>query len=137
MGRAARTAAGVLTAVAVVGVMLLIPVLSEVRRDNRRDERRERAAARAADIKRVNAIQRPRVATGDRDDPAAPAQQRRRIRAAAVEDLRARILADSRGRRGLNRARSVRCVGPPGTGIPNAIWTAPAGGTRAPRSPPG
>ena len=82
MGRGARIAAGVLAAAAVVGVILLIPVLSDVRRDNREDERRERAAARAADIKRVNAIQRPRAATTDRDDPSAPAQQRRRIRAA-------------------------------------------------------
>ena len=114
MGRGARIAAGVLTAAAVVGVILLIPVLSDVRRDNREDERRERAAARAADIKRVNAIQRPRAATADRDDPGAPAQQRRRIRAAVVEELRARILTDSRGRRGLNRARAVRCAGPPG-----------------------
>ena len=114
MGRGARIAAGVLLAAAVVGVILLIPVLAEVRRDNREDDRRERAAARAADIKRVNAIQRPRTATVDRDDPRAPEQQRRRIRSALIEELRARILSDSRGRRGLSRARAVQCAGPPG-----------------------
>jgi len=113
MGRGARIGAGVALAAAVAGVILLIPVLSDVRRDNRQDERRERAAARAADIRRVNAVQRPRTATTDRDDPAAPAQQRARIRAAAIETLRARILADSRGRRGVNRASSVQCAGPP------------------------
>ena len=113
MGRGARIGAGVALAAAVVGVILLIPVLSDVRRDNRQDDRRERAAARAAEIRRVNALQRPRTATTDREDPAAPAQQRARIRAAAIETLRARILADSRGRRGLHRARSVQCAGPP------------------------
>ena len=99
MGRGARMAAGVGAAVLVVGVILLIPVLSEVRRENRQEERRERAAALAADIKRVNAIQRPRTATGPRDDPSA-----------AVAALRARILVDSNGRRGLSRARRVECT---------------------------
>ncbi len=114
MGRGARIGAGVALASALIGLLLLIPVLARVRQDNREDERRERAALRAADIKRVNAIQRPRTATTDRDDPAAPAQQRRRIRAAAIETLRARILADSRHRRGVNPARRVQCAGPPG-----------------------
>jgi len=127
MGRGARIAAGVAAAVLVVGVILLIPVLAEVRKDNRDDERRERAAALAADIKRVNAVQRPRTATIDRDDPAAPAQQRRRIRAASIEELRARILADSRGRRGLNRARRVQCAGPPGDRAPQRDLDRPSG----------
>jgi len=99
MGRGARIGAGVAFGVLVVGVIALIPVLSEVRRENRETDRRERAAALAADIKRVNAIQRPRTATGPRDDPAG-----------AVAALQARILADSNGRRGLNRARRVECT---------------------------
>ncbi len=127
MGRGARIAAGVALAAAVVGVILLIPVLADVRRDNREDERRERAAARAADIRRVNAIQRPRTATTDRDDPAAPAHQRRRVRAAAIEALRARILTDSRGRRGVNRAKRVQCAGPPGDAEPERDLGRPSG----------
>lgn len=98
MGRGARIGAGVALAVAVIGVILLIPVLSDVRQDNREDERRERAALRAADIKRVNATQRPHTAAGPRNDPVA-----------ALAALRARILADSNERRGLNRARRVEC----------------------------
>ena len=99
MGRGARIAAGVVAGLMLVGVILLIPVLSDVRRDNRRDERRDRAAALRADIRRVHAIQRPRTATGPRNDPAA-----------ALSVLRARILADANGRRGLNRARRVECT---------------------------
>jgi len=49
------------------------------------------------------------------------------VRAAAVEELRARILADSRGRRGLNRARSVRCSGPPDEPRPERELTRPSG----------
>ena len=113
MGRGARIGAGVALGVLVVGVILLIPVLSEVRQDNREEERRDRAAARAADIKRVNAIQRPRTATTGRDDPSATEQQRRRVRAAAIETLTVKILADSRGRKGLNPAKRVQCAGPP------------------------
>ena len=99
MGRGARIGAGVAAAAVLVGVILLIPVLSEVRRDNREQERRERAAALRADIKRVNALQSPRTAMGPRDDPRA-----------AEAALRARILADSNSRRGLNRARRVQCT---------------------------
>jgi len=99
LGRGGRIALGVVALALAAGTAVLIPVLSEVRRENRAEERRERAAALAADIKRVNAIQRPRTATGPRDDPRA-----------AVTALRARILADSNSRRGLNRARRVECT---------------------------
>lgn len=113
MGRGARIGAGVAGAAAIVGVILLIPVLSDVRRDNRQSEREQRAAARAADIKRVNAIQRPREGqAGSRDDARAPAAQRVSERRAVVDALKVRILADSRGRRGLTRARRVDCRGP-------------------------
>jgi hypothetical protein len=99
MGRGARIGAVVAAVLVAAGVIALIPVLSDVRRDNREDERRDRAAARAADIRRVNAIQRPRTATGPRDDPRA-----------AVRVLQSRILTDSNHRRGLNPARRVECT---------------------------
>jgi hypothetical protein len=99
LGRGGRIAIGVVALALAAGTAVLIPVLSEVRRENRAEERRERAAAVAADIKRVNALQRPHTATGPRDDPRA-----------AVIALRARILADSNSRRGLNRARRVDCT---------------------------
>ena len=56
MGRGARIAAGVLTAAAVVGVILLIPVLSDVRRDNRAGRP---ARARGGPRRRDQARERP------------------------------------------------------------------------------
>ena len=97
------------------GSTLLIPVLSDVRHDNRVSDERERARQLAADIKRVNAIQHPhRARAHSRDDPRAPDAQRMSERQAVVDALVARVLADSRGRRGLTRAKRVECAGPPG-----------------------
>jgi hypothetical protein len=112
LGRAGRIALGLFALALVVATALLIPHLSDVRRENRQADRLERASALAAEIKRVNAIQRPRTGATVRDPPGAPAADRRRTRSAALRALKTRILADSRGRRGLTRAKRVQCRGP-------------------------
>jgi hypothetical protein len=115
LGRAGRGALAVLALALVVAAALLVPYLSDVRRDNRETERRERAARLAADIKRVNAIQRPHRATADiRDQPGAAPAARLRARRAVIDALAARVLTDSRGRPRTTRARRVDCIGPVG-----------------------
>jgi hypothetical protein len=93
---AVAVAAAILLAAVVAGAIVLVPKITETKRDNVAAERRERAAALRAERRRLIAEQRPHRAASPLGPATAPAARRalvRRVEAGITRDARRRAAA--------------------------------------------